>query len=302
VGDRVTSPERSVKEVRVATQAELDAALAAGDYPILVGDGYFVAWESSHVEARESSHVVARESSHVVAWESSHVVALGSSHVEARESSHVEARESSHVVAWGSSHVVAWGSSHVEARESSHVVAWESSHVEAWGAAQVIARGAAKVIAAAFCAVTILSAAAKVEGGVQIKPPDITTGSAWCEYQAVDVGDDGIATLFKAVDAAWCSPRGFAYQPGTTVEAPDWDGGKEECGGGLHFVPHASMAPRWMSEWKHIVACPVRVEDIAAHGFNADYPDKCKAARVCAPIFEVDINGKRIDVPASAAS
>ena len=45
-------------------------------------------------------------------------------------SSHVEARESSHVVAWGSSHVEAWESSHVEAWESSHVVAWANASIK----------------------------------------------------------------------------------------------------------------------------------------------------------------------------
>jgi len=166
----------------------------------------------------------------------------------------------------------------------------------------VFARHAAKVFATAFVAITILSARATVEGGVQITPPDITTGAAWCEHYGVDVGDDGIATLYKAVDEAWCSPHGFAYVPGTTPEAPDWDGGKQECGGGLHFCPQSWMVERWFEDWKHIVACPVRVEDISAHGFEADYPDKCKARRVCEPIFEVDINGKRIDAPAKAVA
>ena len=56
--------------IEVRTQEELDKALVTASDTDLVaccGDGWFVAWDSSHVEARESSHVVARGSSHVVA-------------------------------------------------------------------------------------------------------------------------------------------------------------------------------------------------------------------------------------------
>jgi hypothetical protein len=171
--------------VECKTQQECDAALLAGNIPVLIGDGYFtikgnayveacgsssvVAWESSRVEAwessrvvaRESSSVVARESSRVEAWESSSVEARGSSRVEAWGSSSVEARGSSSVVAcgsssveargssrveaWGSSSVVARESSSVEARESSRVEAWESSRVEAWESSRVEAWGSSRV-------------------------------------------------------------------------------------------------------------------------------------------------------------
>jgi hypothetical protein len=42
------------------------------------------------------------------------------------------------------------------------------------------------------------------------------------------------------------------------------------------------------------VACPVRVDEIVVHP-NAAYPTKVKAPRVCAPCYEVDINGKRLE-------
>ena len=49
--------------------------------------------------------------------------------------------------------------------------------------------------------------------------------------------------------------------------------------------------------WRHILACPVRVEEIAAHGQGASFPDKCKSPRTCAPIWEVDvdIDGTRVE-------
>jgi hypothetical protein len=133
------------KECR--TQAELEAAIAAGDVPVLLGDGWFTAKAGEYVVARESSHVVAWGSSHVVARESSHVVAWGSSHVVARESSHV----------------VAWGSSHVEARESSHVEASPCVAVHKHGPNP------------------------KIKGGVVIEVPKLDTPEKWCDFWGIKV-------------------------------------------------------------------------------------------------------------------
>ena len=242
-----------MKEVQVRTQAELDKALANGDYPILTGSGYF--------EVSGSASVSASGSASVSAWGSASVSASGSASVRA----------------WGSASVSAWGSASVSASGSVHV----------W------ARGACKIIAAAFVTVSVLSPTVTVEGGVQVVVPDTTTGEAWCDYHGVEVVK-GVATLYKAVDADFKSAYGMSYAPGSTPEAPDWDGGKAECGGGLHFFAHPWLADRWVTDWKHIVACPVRVDEIAAHGFGADYPDKVKAPRVCAPVYEVDVDGKRV--------
>ncbi|MDP9326139.1 MAG: hypothetical protein M3O87_06350 [Candidatus Dormibacteraeota bacterium] len=189
----------------------------------------------------------------------------------------------------GDGRFVAWG--------SSHVVAWESSHVRAFGAAQVLARHAATVIATAFVAVTVLGADVTVTGGIIIRPPDIDTGPAWCEFYGVEV-KAGVAVLFKAVDKNWQGPHhqvaGLSYEPGHKPKAPDWDDGQAECGGGLHFSPTAAAAAGWFDGWAHIVACPVKVEEIAAHGHGAQYPAKVKAPRVCGAIYEVDATGKRV--------
>jgi hypothetical protein len=189
------------------------------------------------------------------------VEAWGSAHVEAGESAHVEARESAHV----------------EARESAHVVAWESAHVEA----------------SQYVSVHLYGTDIKVVGGVQIKVPEIRTAEQWCDWYGVPIVK-GVVTLFKAVGENFVSSRNFAYKPGTKPIAPDWDGGKEECGGGLHFCPHPVMALTFNSDPKHFVACPVRVKDIVVH-YPAMYPTKIKAKRCCAPVWECDRNGKRIE-------
>ena len=225
------------KDVR--TQQELDAALAAGHYPQLVGGGSFT---------------------------------VG-----------------------GSATVRAWGSATVQASGSATVEAWGSATVRASGACQVIVRGLANVIASAFVAVTILSAQAKVEGGVQITPPDTTTGAAWCEFYGVPV-TEGVAVLYKAVEDDW---RGktkttVTYRPGEEPTAPDWDGGKAECGGGLHFFAHPWEGSRWCDGYKHILGCPVKVDELSAKGQSAQYPDKVKAPGVCAPVYEVNVDGERI--------
>jgi hypothetical protein len=242
--------------------------------------GFFVAWGSSHVEARESSHVEAWGSSHVVAWESSHVEARESSHVEAWGSSHVEARESSHVEAWGSSHVVAWG--------SSHVVAWESSHVEAWGSSHV---EASKYVAIHKPE----NSEATISGGIVIEVKAPRTPEEWCDYYGVAVRR-GVVTLYKALNDVFGAPHnGFLYTPGSKPKAPDWDGGKAECGGGLHFSPSPVLALQWYSGSDvRFVACPVRLKEVVVH-HPAVYPAKVKAPRVCGRVYEVDRFGKRIE-------
>ena len=242
------------------TQKQCDAALKAKKIPRLVGDGDFSVGGTAYVVALESSHVVARGSSHVVAWGSSHVEALGSSHVEA----------------WGSSHVVALESSHVEARGSSHVVAWGSSHVEA----------------SSLVAVHQHSTDSKVSGGVVIVVKAPKTPAEWCEYYGARI-EDGHAILFKGVDENFKSPHGICYAPGTMPTAPDWDGGKHECGGGLHFSPSPLATLEFNASAKRFIACPIKLEEIAVHP-KPSYPNKVKAPRVAKPCYEVDRYGNAI--------
>ena len=257
--------------IEVHTQAELNAALKKDEAVLLVSGSFEVETTGDPhivVSAGVELRVVARESSQprVVAWESSQP----------------------RVVAWESSQprVVAWESSQprVEARESSQprVVARGYAQLSVIG--RVIAECAAKVS-------VLIQGDAEVQGGQQTRI-EINTPTDWCDYYGIEV-KDSVATLYKAVGDDFRSPHGIAYTPGTQPEALDWDGGSKECGGGLHFSPVPTMARSFNPDAKRFVACPVALSDIAVHP-DGMYPEKCKAARVCAPCFEVDEDGEPI--------
>ena len=175
---------------------------------------------------------------------------------------------------------------------SSTVWAYDSATVRASDSATVRAYGSATVRASKFVAVHQHSNNATIAGGVVIRVPEITTAEQWCEYRGVPVRDDGTVVLFKAVDGKWKSGRGFAYAPGSTPEAPDWDP-VPECGGGLHFVarPHEGLS--FFPDATRFVACPVRLDEIVVHP-NPAHPSKVKAPRVVAPCWEVDIDGVEV--------
>ncbi len=177
------------------------------------------------------------------------------------------------------------------ARESAHVVARESAHVEAWGSAHVVAWGSAHVVASQYVAVQQHSDAAVVLGGVVIRVRRPTSPVEWVAFYGAQASD-GTAVLYKAVRDDYRSQHGVLYEPGKTAEAPDWDGGKQECGGGLHFSPHPAMALEFDSEATRFVACPVALEDMRPPREHDEYPAKIKARRVCGPIVEVDRYGK----------
>ena len=163
--------------------------------------------------------------------------------------------------------------------------------VEASKFTQVSVRGQVQVTAHADTPVLVEGAGAKIDGGRQTviarKTPD-----EWCAYYGVEV-KDGVAILFKGVDDRFKSGHGFAYVPGTAPEAPDWDGSKAECGGGLHFSPRPKMTLEFYREATKFVACPVALDDIVVHPDGA-YPQKIKARRICAPCWEVNEDGERV--------
>jgi hypothetical protein len=254
--------------IEVTTQAQLDKALKKTDggkkeLIVCLGKGRF--------RVGGSASVVARESASVVAWESASVVARGSASVVAWESASVEARESASVVAWGSASVRAHTRSKIKASKSAVVM----QH----------------------------SADAKITGGrvLDMTPP--RTARDWCEFHGVEIRKGGglskklkgqdVAILFKALGEGYMAGHGFSYVPGTAPEAPDWDGGKRECGGGLHFSPHPVMAEEFKESPKHFVACPVLVSEIVVHP-EGTHPQKVKAPRVCAPLWECDRDGNKL--------
>ena len=260
-----------MKEIYVNTQTELNKALrdrAADDIVICWGDAVY--------EIRDSSQVTA--------WGNSQVTACGSSQVTAYDSSQVRAYDSSQVTAYDSSQVRAY--------DSSQVRAYDSSQVTACGSSQVTACDSSQVRATRFVAVTIHTKKVKSIGGVKIKLPVIKTAKQWCEFYGVPI-KVGVAVLFKTVRDDYKSSHDFLYQPGTTPEAPDWDGGESECGGGLHFSPTPAHALAFDNQGKKFIACPVLVKEIKVHT-HAVYPAKVKAPRVYKPCYEVDINGKAV--------
>ena len=279
---------------------------------VLWGSSHAVLRESSHAELWESSHAVLRGSSHAVLWESSHAELRGSSHAELRgsshaelrESSHAELRESSHAVLWDSSHAVLWdsshavlrGSSHAELRESSHAVLRESSHAVLRGSSHAVLRGSSHAVGSKYSSITLHGQTVHAKGGMQIKIPEILTAKEWCDYYGVEV-KKGIATLFKAVDDDYSTlnarSKGIFYTPGSMPIAPDWDGGKAECGGGLHASCHPTAALYFNPQAKKFVALPVRLKDFKPYA-NAQYPDKVKFKSVCAPVWECDKCGNKI--------
>jgi hypothetical protein len=253
-------------------------------------------WESSapSIEARENSapRIVTRESSapSIEAWESSapSIVTRGTSapRIETWENSapRIVTRESS------APSIETWGTS--------------APSIEAAGYSHLRIRGAAKVSASVHVTVVLHGIGAEVIGG-SVQTIDISTPDTWCDYYGVHV-EAGVAILFKSVDNDYSTERarrvGISYRPGEIPVAPDWDGGVEECGGGLHASPHPRMArAEFNQSGAHAVACPVRLEDIAVHP-GGNYPQKVKFRGCCAPVYEVDWDGQPLPVKAEAAA
>jgi hypothetical protein len=189
-------------------------------------------------------------------------------------------RGSSHAELWGSSHAELWGSSHAVLRESSHAELRGSSHATATPYASITDRGPHTT----------------AKGGVIIKVPRLDTAEKWCEFHGVKV-QRGQALLYKALRPDWTSPHKMSYAPGSKPVAPDWDGGKVECGGGLHFSPHPRLARDFLSgddvATAKYVGCWVRLADIAVDP-DGQMPDKVKARAVAKPCFEVTVDGEPV--------
>jgi hypothetical protein len=142
-----------------------------------------------------------------------------------------------------------------------------------------------------------------IPGAVIIEPPKIETPQDWCEYYGAEVRTGGnlsrelagedVAILFKALPDDLRAHGGFQYAIGELPVAPDWDGGKRECGGGLHFSPTPRHAEEFGGEGRYI-ACPVLLSDMCIHP-DGIYPQKVKSPGCCAPIWEVDVDGNKLE-------
>jgi len=160
---------------------------------------------------------------------------------------------------------------------------WSTVFVSGPGACSVRA-GCSALVRLATDAVNVSVASGSVQ---RMEHP--ATASEWCDMFAATVVD-GVATLYKAVDDEYRSVHGFAYRPGTVPVAPDWDEGKAECGGGLHFCATPRLAKAFHAAATRYVACPVKLTDMAVVK-APQYPSKVKAKGCCSPTWEVDIDG-----------
>ena len=203
------------------------------------------------------------------------------------------------VHAYDSATVQAYDSATVQASGSATVQAYDSATVQAYDSATVQAYDSATVQATPYVAVTVHGVRTKVTGGVRIDLPEITTAEAWCEFYGVQVAD-GVATLFKALNGDYVSGYGCSYAPGSTPVAKDWDGGRQECGGGLHFSPRPFSALRFAGDAVRFVACPVALADIRPPKPGDLYGDKVKARGCAGPVWECDIDGEPIKAEAAS--
>ena len=151
---------------------------------------------------------------------------------------------------------------------------------------------------------SVHSPAADVQGQGHIIPiPPIVTAQDWITYYgaALSPTDPEVVILYKAVRDDYHSAYGFLYAFGTMPQAPDWDGGRDECGGGLHFCSTPSAAHDFDNQATRFMACPIRVADIVIHQ-SPSYPTKIKAPGVCAPIWEVDRFGNPLVLDTSVTT
>jgi hypothetical protein len=203
-------------EIRVTTQAELDATLARTD---LTYDRFEIVIDSP-----------------AGVW-----IDLADS-----KGLDVMAYDRASVEAYGSASVRASGSASVRAYDRASVRAYDRASVEASGSASVRAYGSASVRAGRYVAVHLYSQRATLHGGVLIDMTSIdeTDPQQWCDLHGVTVDEQGLAHLYKAVDDEWMAGHSYVpttYWPGTDPECDTWRD-DHDCGGGLHACTTAWMA------------------------------------------------------------
>ena len=151
-----------------------------------------------------------------------------------------------------------------------------------------------KIEASAGVAVNLWEGA-KAKGGRQFEV-ELSTAQDWCDYYGVRT-ENGTAIVYKATKAEYRSYHGGDYTPGTMPEDTAWNGKKGECerGCGLNFSPTPRHTHEFEREPKHYLECRVSLDEMVVH-FNGQYPQKCTARRVAAPLVEVDVDGNPIEV------
>jgi hypothetical protein len=141
--------------------------------------------------------------------------------------------------------------------------------------------------------------ACDVEGVTPVVQPNPASAADWCAFHGVEVSD-GVATLFKGVNANYRSDRGGDYTPGTTPSVPVFKPEPECAEGALYFSPSPVHTLQFINAERYL-ACPVRLDDIVVHP-NGNYPDKVKAKGCCAPVYEVDVHGRPVSALSKATA
>jgi hypothetical protein len=291
----------------VKTYTELSAALAKNENAeVEIAEGaklqIEVSWgrpkffcplgASLNVTASGDATVAASGYATVAAFEDASVTAYDNARVRAFDGTTVTASGRATVEAFGDASVTAYDNVSVTASGRATVAAYDSVSVTAYGHVFVRLFRALKVLATDSVIIAQHGKADELRGGriIVCQPP--ADAGAWCEHHGVEV-KNGTALLYKGVDADFRSERGGVYAPGTVPAAPDWDNGRAECGGGLHFSPHPTLT-RLFCEPEKFVACPVSLADMRAPRADDFHPSKIKAKGCSAPVWEVDEDGARI--------
>jgi uncharacterized Zn-binding protein involved in type VI secretion len=221
--------------------------------------------------------------------------------VRADGSSTVRAGGSSTVRADGSSTVRAGGSSTVVADGSSTVVADGSSTVRAYGSACVHCMSLDVNISLFSFAVCFLIKNAKVtkksKTSTIIKPKSKNPTQEWLDKEGVEGKDKVI--LYKKVSCDLKTQENSSNETfwaiGSTLDHPNYDPSKEECGEGKY---HACAKTFFCDDFRNVIgdryiAIEINKKDLFVWAVAPQYPHKVafKKGKV---LYEVDKHGKKI--------
>ena len=189
---------------------------------------------------------------------------------------------------WGSSRprIVTWGSSRPR------IETWGSSQprIEKWESSQVTGRiGKDSLVGVERHDASSVD----LPGAVILRTPEEITGlDDWIDYYGLESTNKEFI-VYKLVDGVLRSGRGTLYTIGKRVNCPDWSDAAQ-CGNGLHFSPSPSATHKYADGTRYL-ACRVRKNDTILLG------DKIKA-KSCKVLYEVDLDGEKIETAAKAAA
>lgn len=275
--------------VHVHTQEELDKALAKPKWHEIVVCSSRDVWlkitdsRGKAVEVLGDAMVKVSGDTRVTAFGYAAVEVSGNVTVRAFENATVWACDNSIVRAWDNATVKAWDNSTVSARDNSivrardnsivracdcvSVTAGDNSTVMAWDRASVDAYGSATVKAGTCVPVHVYSKTVTHQGGVIIDMTaiDVNDPETWCAMHLVEVGEDGQAHLYKALDADLNAGHYYRlthYPIGHVVDdTANWVD-NNRCGGGLHVSPTPWLAKTYYKEASRFVEVCCPVEDL----------------------------------------